>query len=100
MLLVPKIEARHSQTGYLVPARYGLGLKPDGRVVRTLPPHLESQVDILLMELYLQYVLLEMSPCEISRHIETGVLQSFDRFHMGIMAWAGEECFSGSILRK
>ena len=28
-----KVEVRDSQTGYFIPARYGLGLWPDGKIV-------------------------------------------------------------------
>ena len=34
------VEVRDSRTGYFVPARYGTGLRPDGRVVGTPPPSL------------------------------------------------------------
>ena len=34
----PVIEVNDSRMGYLIPARYGTGLGPDGRVVGTPPP--------------------------------------------------------------
>ena len=36
--------------------------------------HLEIQVDILARELYLEFSLMELGPCESSERFETGVL--------------------------
>ena len=33
-----KIEVRDSRTGYLIPARYGLGVWPDRKIVGASPP--------------------------------------------------------------
>ena len=64
--------------GYLVPVRDGPGALPDGQscwdVVGAVSCHLEIQVDILAMELYLEFFIWFWGRGETYLKMETGVL--------------------------
>ena len=71
------IEVKDSWMAYFIPARYGLGVWPDGELSsrrRRRRRHLEIQVNIQARKLYLEFYLWFWGCGERSRRMETEVL--------------------------
>ena len=83
---------RDSRTGYFIPARYGIGLRPDGRVVGTSPPpssgnsgrHSGQETIFGVFHVVLG------SWREIFENGDRGSTQNFDTNLMSIVVWPGK----------
>ena len=69
------IEVRDSRTGYFIPARYGLGLWPDGKIVGAPP---SASVGILIPNAPIKktHTFSKMGMSEISRNVNLAEIKA------------------------
>ena len=87
-------EVRDSRTGYLIPARYGLGVWADGKIVGTPPPPSASFGNSGCHSgqetMFGGFPMVLDSWWEISENGDRGFAQNFDARLMSIVVWPGE----------
>ena len=95
------VEVRDSRTGYLIPARYGLGVWPDGKIVGASsppsPPSASSGTSGWHSgqeTMFGGFLMVLGSWWEISENGDRGFAQNFDARLMSIVVWPGEPCLN------